>query len=77
VAESAGQHESTGNVSRELRRGCDRRERVSERRGGEARIRVRAHARRIPCKTRARTCAAHHITHRSCIAYAAATAALL
>jgi hypothetical protein len=30
VAESAGQRESTGNVSRELGRGCNRRERVSE-----------------------------------------------
>jgi len=57
VAESAGQHESTGNVSRELGRGCNRRERVSEEVAaaeegeGEARIRVRAYARRILCKT--------------------------
>lgn len=34
VAESAGQHESTGNVSRELGRGCNRRERACMAAGG-------------------------------------------
>lgn len=100
VAESAGQHESSGNVSRELGRGCNRRERVGD--GESIRGSVRGNARtptnvcayvcvrvcvRVCMCIRAvaykvaayvrRTCGAHHITHRSCIASAAAAAAAL
>jgi len=49
VAESAGQHESSGNVSRELGRGCNRRERVGDGESTRECARERANAYRRMC----------------------------